>query len=166
MIEGSPSKRNGTDIDGRQTEGKKIRIGSGGTSILSSGSVTITERRNKSNNNPVLQSNILLVDMNGEESFGKIKDQTLDSSSGPLDSPLGKQIATKTEVKIIESKIEPNATKIVKRLTRDVNHSKLMWIFRQITCNFFFFRNWNAWCWSKCAWPSVNGVSLVSSNVD
>lgn len=104
-------------------EVKKVRIGSG--SALSTGSVTINEKRTKSTTDEtIIQSNILLVDMNGEESpIPKTDDeQFLDPSGSPPESPVGVEVPVTTEVESkLENQVETTTSKIVKQLTRDVS---------------------------------------------
>ena len=88
----------------------------------------IPERRSET----VLQSNILLVDMNGddeEEEEEKPKTQQIpDPSGSPPESPVEEE--AKTVVQVKEDKLEnPQAalaTSIVKRLTRDVKNEILL----------------------------------------
>ena len=87
----------------------------------------IPERRSET----VLQSNILLVDMNGddEEEEEKPKTQQIpDPSGSPPESPVEEE--AKTVVQVKEDKLESPqaalATSIVKRLTRDVKNEILL----------------------------------------
>ncbi|KAK4026275.1 hypothetical protein OUZ56_015284 [Daphnia magna] len=120
---GSPTKRNATETDSRHMEMRKVRIGSGGG--LSEASVTTKERKTKSLGSPdgaLLSSNILLVDMNGDEKPSPIiESQIVDHSSSPPASPVEKEAKCEIEMKSpeLEAKVGDATSKLVKRLTRE-----------------------------------------------
>lgn len=113
-IAGSPYKK--SDAEERQVEVKKVRIGPGGATV-------VTDQQRNIKNDPVgsvIQNNILLVDMNSE---GATSAESVDdnASASPPESPVdsGNLIKNIVESKI-EEQIEPSATKLLKRYTRDV----------------------------------------------
>ena len=115
MIAGSPYKK--SDAEERQVEVKKVRIGPGGATV-------VTDQQRNIKNDPVgsvIQNNILLVDMNSE---GATSAESVDDNASPPESPVdsGNLIKNIVESKI-EEQIEPSATKLLKRYTRDVNIS-------------------------------------------
>ncbi|XP_059353006.1 activating transcription factor 7-interacting protein 1-like isoform X2 [Daphnia carinata] len=124
---GSPAKRNATETDSRHMEMRKVRIGSGGG--FSEVSVTTKERRTKSLESPdggIPTSNILLVDMNGDETPSSINEnQIVDPSGSPPASPVEKEVKCEVEMKSpkletkLETKLGAATSKLVKRLTRE-----------------------------------------------
>lgn len=142
---GSPAKRNATEIDNRHVEVKKVRMGSGGA--LSEASVTITERRSKSLGSPdgtVMNSNILLVDMNDEGTPNMMENQIVDRSGSPPASSVEKEAEIELTNTKLEAKVGATTSKIVKRLTRAVNTFYLV-LCEHFKLKMILFRNWNVW---------------------